>query len=484
MSKNILKSQADLEKEMKDMGMKRYRAEVQKAVSNNRESFTSYGVGFMNAFMAPTTKMVKEMIEVFEKGTPSPYSPAALACLKLLKPQVVAFIALRNCVDCISSKFYIQKIIMDCASGVEDEWRLKNFQDIAPALFAVIQRDLKSKTCSYTRQKKVWVHSAIKAECDIGKLPIGVKRDFGALLVDIVIASTGLFEAPRVPQGLNKTPILFQGTAKALEWVRKKNSIYELLSPVMMPMIIPPKPWVGMFDGGYYDVVTPMVKTDDQENVNQIEHKIKTNQMDEVLDGLNNIQQTPWRINKNILKVMKYYVDNQIDIPCLPPAQDVPPEAWDDSMDKEQQRDWRRRSGKIKEENHRRTTKRIQFSQLMWMADKFKDSEKIYFPHNVDFRGRTYASASFLNPQAQETGRALLEFSQGKPLGDSGEAWLAVHGANCWGEDKVSLEDRVEWVSIEEPNIIAYANDPYECVGWMDADKPWYFLAFCYEWGS
>jgi DNA-directed RNA polymerase, mitochondrial len=74
------------------------------------------------------------------------------------------------------------------------------------------------------------------------------------------------------------------------------------------------------------------------------------------------------------------------------------------------------------------------------------------FPTYFDFRGRLYANTAFLNPQGEDSARGLLEFSKGKPLGSGGYAWLKVHIANCWGEDKVSLEDRVTWT--EEHKMI------------------------------
>lgn len=91
--------------------------------------------------------------------------------------------------------------------------------------------------------------------------------------------------------------------------------------------------------------------------------------------------------------------------------------------------------------------------------------------------------SSFLNPQADDRSRGLLCFAEGKPLGPSGEGWLAVHGANCWGYDKASLEDRVEWtLDNEESLIFPSALDPVGFEGWQTADKPWQFLAFCFEW--
>tara|TARA_Y100000310_G_scaffold262201_1_gene271821 strand:- start:188 stop:1504 length:1317 start_codon:yes stop_codon:yes gene_type:complete len=116
------------------------------------------------------------------------------------------------------------------------------------------------------------------------------------------------------------------------------------------------------------------------------------------------------------------------------------------------------------------------------MSRKFKNEKRIYFPHTIDFRGRLYASTAFLNPQGEDSARGLLEFSEKKALGQSGLAWLGVHIANCWGEDKVSLEDRLEWTNSHKEDIYRCAKEPLDNKWWMEADKPWQFLRACIEW--
>jgi len=148
---------------------------------------------------------------------------------------------------------------------------------------------------------------------------------------------------------------------------------------------------------------------------------------------------------------------------------------------KEEIIEWKREATLMYSDNQRRKTKRIQFSQLMWMARKFKDEKALYFPHTLDFRGRLYANTAFLNPQGEDSARGLLEFSTGKPLGASGYAWLKVHIANCFGEDKISLEERVEWTDEHSDDIMLCGIDPLTSRMWMDADKPWQFLRACME---
>jgi DNA-directed RNA polymerase len=92
-----------------------------------------------------------------------------------------------------------------------------------------------------------------------------------------------------------------------------------------------------------------------------------------------------------------------------------------------------------------------------------------------------YANTAFLNPQGEDSARGLLEFSAGKPLGNSGLPWLQVHLANCYGHDKVSLEERVEWANLHDWAIIEVGTDPLVNKWWMEADKPWQFLRACSE---
>jgi DNA-directed RNA polymerase len=111
------------------------------------------------------------------------------------------------------------------------------------------------------------------------------------------------------------------------------------------------------------------------------------------------------------------------------------------------------------------------------------DVPRFYFPHQVDHRGRAYPVPQLMNPQSDDIGRSLLVFDEGKPLGERGAYWLAIHLANCYGMNKVSFEKRLEWVRKHEQEIMASAYDPFSFTQfWSEADKPWCFLAACIEW--
>jgi DNA-directed RNA polymerase len=71
------------------------------------------------------------------------------------------------------------------------------------------------------------------------------------------------------------------------------------------------------------------------------------------------------------------------------------------------------------------------------VADMFKD-DVMYFPHNLDFRGRIYPIPPHLNHMGSDFSRGLLTFAHGKPLGERGLRWLKIHLSNLMGNDKVS----------------------------------------------
>lgn len=119
-------------------------------------------------------------------------------------------------------------------------------------------------------------------------------------------------------------------------------------------------------------------------------------------------------------------------------------------------------------------------------AERCKRSPRIYFPYQLDWRGRFYAMPSYLNPQGSDYARALLMFADGQAiLGDTAAVgWLATHGANCFGIDRGTFEHR-QWATVwMEEDILKCADDPIANQWWRKAAKPWQFLAFCFEWAA
>ena len=93
-------------------------------------------------------------------------------------------------------------------------------------------------------------------------------------------------------------------------------------------------------------------------------------------------------------------------------------------------------------ENH---SLRCEFILRLSIAQCFKTINNIYFPHNMDFRGRVYPIPPHLNHMGADLNRGLLEFADGKPLGKEGLFWLKVHLANKIGKDKLPIIERAKY---------------------------------------
>jgi len=125
----------------------------------------------------------------------------------------------------------------------------------------------------------------------------------------------------------------------------------------------------------------------------------------------------------------------------------------------------------------------IEADTIEMMVDRLLD-EPIYHTYNCDFRGRIYNTTVFLEEQASDQAKALLQYADGVPLGSSGLLWLMIYAANMYGNDKISLNDRVSFVEESMEEFVEYARDPMGNRGWLEADKPWSFLMCCMELAS
>jgi DNA-directed RNA polymerase len=114
------------------------------------------------------------------------------------------------------------------------------------------------------------------------------------------------------------------------------------------------------------------------------------------------------------------------------------------------------------------------FDLLSFELSKIFNKHKLYMPIFLDWRGRLYIQNLTLNYQANDFSASLLVFSDGSSLSTDGFYWLRVHGANCYGKDKLIFDNRVKWIDSVHDLIIALDKDFI-----LKADSPIKFAAFC-----
>lgn len=239
------------------------------------------------------------------------------------------------------------------------------------------------------------------------------------------------------------------------------------------------------YDGGYFLTKTDLIRTGIHGHTADVGRAIS----DTTLSALNDIQATPWRINCFTLDVMREAWLNGDLLGGLPSAQTkpLPPRMQDDvwaSLSKEDQVAHKASIAEVHAENASAESGRSSFLDKITVAEQLRDRPAIWFPHSVDFRGRIYPDAAAgPHPQSDAIGRALLMFAQGEPLGETGLYWLMVRAAGCYGQDKLALDDRVQWVMDHMAQIEDSARNPLDGSRfWAETDEdPWGFLATCHE---
>ena len=145
------------------------------------------------------------------------------------------------------------------------------------------------------------------------------------------------------------------------------------------------------------------------------------------------------------------------------------------------QRLYKEMQRRVKMKNAELHSLRCDLQLKYWVAEKFAD-DKMYFPCNMDFRGRAYPIPPNLSHLGSDLCRGLLSFAEAKPLGEEGLFWLKVHLANLFGNNKVSFEDRAAWAEEHAEEILDSVLNPLDGkLWWNEAENPFQALATCYE---
>lgn len=305
--------------------------------------------------------------------------------------------------------------------------------------------------------------------------------NMGMDILYILIQSTDLLTT----SDANDSVKLLQPTQKLLEVYRYNADFISQFVTDRTPTIVPPKKWSDINRGGYYGVMA------DRLHFMRISHivgktkvvksyikKIQDVDLSQVYGAVNRIQETPYRINNKMYEVIEALIKQGgglADIPQMEPYEE-PKQGF-----KEPRKDFGKRYHEWLDIELPRRSKAIRALRLFRYAKDFKGYENIYFPCNIDFRGRIYPIPLF-NHQGDDFMKSLIVYSNPVPLKDSQNIELLYwQGANLWGNDKVSHAEQVEWVRAHHSNIVDSASSPLDYLWWEQADEPLQFLAWCFE---
>ena len=104
-----------------------------------------------------------------------------------------------------------------------------------------------------------------------------------------------------------------------------------------------------------------------------------------------------------------------------------------------------------------------------------------YVHYFLDFRSRIYQSINYFAYTGSKLAKSMYLFANKKKIGKAGLFWMKYHTANCFGQDKLSTDGRVNYTDKHLAEWLKIASDPVNDTRWMEAKDPHNFLAAIME---
>ncbi len=431
--------------------------------------------------------------------------------LRRLSPEKCAVITLHSVLGrCLreTQGVAVSNLAMTISGAVMAEWNHERIQQMKGEAL----RDLMKTTKCHLRPHRVNSVAARHIACgecerrtdcrfalDPARWPLKTRGHLGAVLLNGLLSVAVVPGDKGVPFPAFSHEMTYSARTKrttgiiklsnpAREVIDAGHIARQFLRPKYQPMVIQPPPWTATDRGGYIELPVSLIKRTRHGAVPNVIHK-----------AVNALNSTPWRINKRMLDVVERLWETGGNIADIPPksrrlkpplpegatettghynnGKPYPVVHW---PSQESRLTWKKAAADTYRRNAQEESERVNFILKLDIAQRMAQYDRIYFPHQLDFRGRVYAVPLFLNHQGDDICRGLLEFADPVAPGPMGEYWLKIHLANSCGQDKVSFADRVKWVEGNEDTFRRWRSDPLAHTDWIDADKPLQALAAAY----
>lgn len=469
-----------------------------------------YAKAIYKRFVLPLAEIIREDIKTKRAGRRKAHS----VLLEPMDPEAVAYLAVRNTLNTMlngEASYAMEKsrgggsvparartVTTTIGKAVYHELLLGLFEAASPELFYTLVNDLGRRMSKSERHRM----TVFKMQAKENGIPFpewgaGGTTQVGSYLLN-ELENLGLVETyqnavttGRADSAVRQT-IDIRLTDAVLELIDQiKGHVIET-TPYYLPCVEAPMDWQTVSDGGFHTRemrrMQPYAVRSHGGWSDFDDHDMTT-----PLAAINALQRTPWQVNGEMLDAIRH-VARHFDMEEILSQAEFPAPAKPDWLigdmkvedmspaEAEEFVGWKRQKAEWFTQMKLRGTKYGRFYTATTVADKFREFPEIYFVYFADFRGRLYAQTTGVSPQGSDMQKALLRFAVGKSLDTlEAERWFCIHGANKWGYDKVSLDDRVKWSQEHKPNLLAFAEDPVANKGWTEADSPLQFLAWCME---
>ena len=477
-----IEEQVQLERDQIRLGIQKLRENTQKLEARSYASATVYGVSTIEALLPKVVERIEETNNRIHEGKTGVHFKEIKQYISDIEPLAAAAISLKVTFDKVFSvkqgSDQVTEVCDAIGSAVEAECHMRHYERSAPGLLNTLKKNYWHRSCG-THQKLVVIKTLMKRYDVQEWTPWGRANrvKLGGWLLDCIIEVSGWFNRVMRQEGRKRVNYI-EPTAEFLAIKEKVLKDSELFAPLAWPMLIEPNDWSNERAGGYLlnEVMRghDLVRRGDPTCI----------QGDSPLEFLNRIQKVAFRLNPFIVGVAEELERLERAVGKFLPIvhHPLPPKPFDIAENYDSRKDYRRRAAEANNLNAQEFKRSCRTRMTMEAVRRFKDVERFFIPWSFDYRGRAYPIPAFLTPQDTDFGKSLLRFADVSYMTPEAEEWLAFQVATCYGLDKATMSERLEWTAKNHALIERVATDPIGSVPeWEAADEPWQFLAACDE---
>lgn len=483
-------NQIELEQEMVDGGRARALGHIKRNEDKGAGYNNPYAQAVYRRFIEPLAQLIETYINEQKGGGVLSRSKVLL---KDFDPKLLAYITVRVILGEIS---YVDnrltRMSMMIGSSVYSEKLLAEFEDINPELYYTLVHDFEKRLSKSERHRM----TVFRMQAEKNGIPIPVwnnadKATAGSALMYLA-RDIGLVELRQVVEH-RKTVLTVDVTPEIRGLLDQITGFVAGATPVSLPCVEPPVPWTTPNCGGYH---TPAMRRQspccirgkpfvaDERDVPPM-----------VLRALNRLQRDAWAINERILdtvdEVSKHFdvgeVLSQAEYPKPSRPEWLSEDLGTDQMSPTQLAEFAQWKAEVRDwytANKVRGVRWGRYYEALRVARQFRGTP-IYFVYQCDYRGRFYAITRGVSPQGSDLQKALLMANEGGPI-DTVEAqfFFKLAASSRFGNDKGTPQERIRWVDDNHELFLAVADDPISNRQWTEADCPFQFLAWCFEYAD
>ena len=501
----MINSQVQHEIDLSREATNQIRKQVQTAKQKGYFSSTQFGREFVKSILQD---FAKELVEATEKPARGRATTTNIArcwreikdVFEYLEPQELSAVCLKLILDSFGSSKFNTPTTQQAASkigrGIEDEVRAIYYSRVAPDDVVAAQRKELTTPGSNPHYRRYGAkHTVEKMLGSRGwdrdkyfpNWSYAFRTQIGLFVLDVSL-STGFTTRAVRRLGKNKT----QGFIDLSDEVKAQILIFqdalERNSFKNYPLIERAREWEFLpgpsrhnYSGGYFMewVRGPLCrKHHDSEFGN------------DAINLLNTLQRTAWSIDSDVFQWQQKCLDEGISIGKLKAVLEdpelshaMPLDLRKLPKDDPKRIEWRKKRAHKKILFYDSVRKSQRSRTALSLAGRFLKYPRFFLSWSCDYRGRMYSQQSFLHHQSSDFERALITFSDGCKLDESGEQWAAQAIGSARLGSKVSFEERARWTYMSKELIQAIADDPLRLSSqWEGADEPWQFLQLALEW--